>query len=248
MNDLQVWINNHEQNVGRQQLQFYYKELLDQFLITEIKAGLILEIGSGSGFAKNLIPSFDFYRSDYLFLPRMTDINFSAYSIPFKSETFQTVFMVDVLHHFQYPINALNEIHRILKNHGKIILIEPHVSFFSYLIYKFFHHEPTTFRISRIAVEDTLNFSADSADNGISTSLFLSSKWRSERGDLYKKFSVQKIRFVDFFSFFATGGLQRSKDLIPFKLYRTIHMLDRLLPNILLRFIGSRLIVVLEKK
>jgi hypothetical protein len=44
----------------------------------------------------------------------------------------------------QYPVLALPESCRVVKSGGKIVIVEPYVNFFSYLIYKIFHIENTT--------------------------------------------------------------------------------------------------------
>ena len=49
--------------------------------------------------------------------------------------------MVDVLHHIPNVTLFFNEARRVLRNKGKIVMVEPWNSKWSYIIYKYFHHE-----------------------------------------------------------------------------------------------------------
>jgi SAM-dependent methyltransferase len=49
----------------------------------------------------------------------------SAYAIPFGDATFDTVLFAEVIEHLQAPDRALAEIRRVLRPHGRIIIIFP---------------------------------------------------------------------------------------------------------------------------
>jgi SAM-dependent methyltransferase len=105
----------------------------------EFKEGKILEIGSGGGFLKQVIPKV--ITSDILELEGV-EMVFSAEKIPFKEGELSAIVMLNVFHHIPKPAAFLNEAQRTLKKGGKIILIEPANSFWSRIVYKNFHHEP----------------------------------------------------------------------------------------------------------
>ena len=50
--------------------------------------------------------------------------------------------MLDVLHHIPRPALFFDEAARVLKNGGRLVVIEPAITPGSYLVYRFFHPEP----------------------------------------------------------------------------------------------------------
>src|SRR3989344_3850678 len=100
--------------------------------------GKKVEIGSGAGFLKEVIP--EVITSDVMKLPNC-DMTFSAEKMPFKNNSISAFFMLNTFHHIKNPEKALSEFSRCLKAKGKIIMIEPYNSLWSRFIYKNFHHE-----------------------------------------------------------------------------------------------------------
>jgi SAM-dependent methyltransferase len=49
----------------------------------------------------------------------------SAYDLPFEEETFDVIFMGDVIEHLENPEEAIREIHRVLKMGGKLYITTP---------------------------------------------------------------------------------------------------------------------------
>lgn len=50
----------------------------------------------------------------------------SAYDIPFKAQTFDAVFMGDVIEHLEFPDKAIEECVRVLKHKGHLYITTPH--------------------------------------------------------------------------------------------------------------------------
>ncbi|MCX7728605.1 MAG: class I SAM-dependent methyltransferase [Bacteroidia bacterium] len=98
-----------------------------------------LELGSGGGFLKEILPNI--ITSDILNLPYI-DKQIDAQHLPFENNFLDSIFMLNVFHHIPNPSLFLQEAERVLKPSGKIIMIEPANTLFSRLIYKKFHHEP----------------------------------------------------------------------------------------------------------
>ncbi len=100
--------------------------------------GVYIELGSGAGFAKEIIPSIitsDVDKGEGI------DKVFSATKIPFKNKSVSAFIMLDVFHHIRNPEKALQEMSRCLKKDGKIVMLEPNNSLWGRFIYKNFHHE-----------------------------------------------------------------------------------------------------------
>ncbi|MCB0517166.1 MAG: class I SAM-dependent methyltransferase [Chitinophagales bacterium] len=112
------------------------------FLLNEIPTlpeGKILELGSGGGFLKELLPQA--ITSDVMPLPGC-DLTFSAEEMPFEDESLSAIFMIDVLHHIPRVDLFFAEAQRCLKKGGKIIMSEPANTPWSRYFYQNFHHEP----------------------------------------------------------------------------------------------------------
>ncbi len=114
----------------------FYREFQNAFPDTKDKT--LVELGSGGGFLKEIMP--DVITSDILQLPTVDKV-FSALAMPFGDASVDAFFMIDVLHHIPDVELFFNEALRCLKSGGKIIMIEPAATPFGRFIYKNFHHE-----------------------------------------------------------------------------------------------------------
>ncbi len=99
----------------------------------------ILEIGSGAGFIKEMIP--EVITSEYLSIPSVDLPNCSALALPFRDGELSCVFLLDVLHHLPDLDAFFREMTRVLKPGGTLAMIEPANTFLARFIYKYFHHE-----------------------------------------------------------------------------------------------------------
>ena len=114
----------------------FYKQF--QKVITEPETKVLIELGSGGGFIKEVVDNV--ITSDILKLPNVDKV-FSAIKMPFEDTSVDAFFMFDVLHHITDPRAFFKEALRCLKPAGKIVMIEPANTLWSRFIYKNFHHE-----------------------------------------------------------------------------------------------------------
>lgn len=98
----------------------------------------LVELGSGGGFIKDIIP--DVVTSDVIDLPDV-DLKFSGTNMPFKNKSVDRFFMLNVIHHIYDPRLFFKEVDRCLKNKGKLVAIEPANTLWSSFIYQNFHHD-----------------------------------------------------------------------------------------------------------
>lgn len=99
------------------------KKLKDIF---EDKQDLVLDLGCGKKpyyhkFIKGRLICSDIKKSE------TTNLVCNSHSIPFKKEKFDKVLCINSFYYFSNPFIAINEIHRILKKDGKLILILPFI-------------------------------------------------------------------------------------------------------------------------
>lgn len=114
----------------------YYEWFRDR--ITPANERVVVELGSGTGFIKEVIP--DAITSDILPLPNI-DKTFSALAMPFKASSVDAFIMFNVLHHLKNVKQFFLEAERCLVSGGKILMIEPANTLWSRFIYQQFHHE-----------------------------------------------------------------------------------------------------------
>lgn len=98
----------------------------------------LVELGSGGGFIKKIIP--DVITSDVIKLPDV-DLHFSATDMPFKDKSIDKFFMLNVIHHIHDPETFFKETNRCLNENGKLIAIEPANTLWGGFIYKNFHDD-----------------------------------------------------------------------------------------------------------
>lgn len=100
--------------------------------------GKIVELGSGAGFLKEMLP--ELLTSDFLRLPDL-DLAAQAEALPFASGSLKTIFLIDVFHHIPRPRKFLAEAARCLRSGGAVIMVEPWRTAWSGFVYRNFHHE-----------------------------------------------------------------------------------------------------------
>lgn len=100
--------------------------------------GTIMEIGGGSGNLKEFFP--DAISSDILFVS-WPDVVADAHHLPFKDGGIDNIVLFDVLHHLRGPVSFFSDAARVLKQGGRILIMEPYVSRTSSLVYRFIHSE-----------------------------------------------------------------------------------------------------------
>jgi SAM-dependent methyltransferase len=115
----------------------FYSELLGA--VNGLPKGVVVEVGSGPGFLKELMPS---VVTSELFPVPGIDVAFSADCLPFRENTVSCILMVDVFHHLKKPADFLKEAERCLVQGGKVVMVEPYNTPFGRFIYRNFHHEP----------------------------------------------------------------------------------------------------------
>jgi SAM-dependent methyltransferase len=128
--------------VGRRLLDGYFaavKQLVDFSKISELGQATAIEIGCGEGFStqrvRQLLPeNVALEASEYVAHmipnalannPGMTITEESVYELKHPDNSFDMVFLLEVLEHLDYPDKALAEIRRILKPGGFLVLGVP---------------------------------------------------------------------------------------------------------------------------
>ena len=121
--------------------KYFYQKSYQKYLEVLSRCppkGLIVELGSGFGFAKEYIK--DLITTDivsYSGLDCVTD----GKLLPFEDKSVRLFCMLNVFHHVSDVNTLLSEMNRCLVDKGRVILIDQHNGIISRLILKNLHHE-----------------------------------------------------------------------------------------------------------
>lgn len=103
-------------------------------------AGPVLELGSGAGFIREVIPG-PVVTSERLFCDGV-DAILDGQVLPFPDGSLRAIVFTDVLHHLPDVRSFFREAERTLRPGGVVAMVEPWVSGWSRLVYTRLHHEP----------------------------------------------------------------------------------------------------------
>ncbi|MCB0358303.1 MAG: methyltransferase domain-containing protein, partial [Bdellovibrionales bacterium] len=132
----------HAECIARKPLlRAFYDQCYDRIRseVSSLPPGQILELGSGPGYLKTILP--DLITSDVIALPGIDRV-VSALDLPFADDSLSAIVMMNVFHHLQDVEAFLSEAERTLRTGGKIVMIEPANTLWGRFIYRNFHHEP----------------------------------------------------------------------------------------------------------
>jgi SAM-dependent methyltransferase len=104
----------------------------------------VLEVGAGPGFLRGHASStradLHLVASDIEIAPWL-DLAADCLRLPFRNESLDAIVGLDIIHHLAHPSAFFEEAARTLVAGGKIAVVEPWVTPFSYPIYRWLHQE-----------------------------------------------------------------------------------------------------------
>ena len=203
--------------------------------------GTIVELGSGMGSIKDVIPecvTTDLFPNPWL------DRQENAYSLSFAEGSVSNLILFDVWHHLRYPGTALKEFRRVLAPGGRVIIFDPAMSWTGRLIYGLFHHEPLGMRLP-LTWDAPAGFKPADSDYFAAQGAATRDFWRLEAPQRLAGGDIIEARPLPSFEYFATGGFSGPQLGGPavFGLWRG---LDRILAPFPTLF-AARLLTVLRR-
>jgi SAM-dependent methyltransferase len=127
---------------GKRALASWYRECYAKFAECVARcppSGAVLELGSGAGFLKQLMP--EVVTSDvlpYAGVDRVVD----ASRLPFAAGELRAILMLNVLHHLPDVEAFFREAERCLASGGRVFLVDQYLGRISTPILRHLHHEP----------------------------------------------------------------------------------------------------------
>lgn len=209
------------------------------------KSAYTLEVGGGPGFYKEFFP--EIISSDIITCP-WHDMALNATRLPFKSESFDNIVGMDVVHHLDDPLLFLREAERILRPQGRIVLIEPWMTPFSYFINRFCMPEDCDLRW-RMGNDSSQNKVKKQKEPFEANSAIPFLLFHRYRDDLFKslpKLTVVKIELFSLFRYLLSMGF-REKSLLPYSLYSVVSKVETATQIFWRRVAALKALIVLER-
>lgn len=204
----------------------------------ELGEGVCVEIGSGAGFIKKVIPGV--ITSDILAI-RGIDLRLNALQLPFKSNSIAAFFFQYTFHHLKDARAALSELCRCLRPGGKVIILEGCADNpWSNFVTRFIHHETS---------DRSAGWTVDG--EGALTDSNAALTWivfKRDRDILEKQFPLLRLRRYEAvfpLRYLLSGGVT-GPEFLPGYLYGLVVFLERILSP-LNPWIGMFQVIELEK-
>jgi len=208
---------------------------------TALRPGSILEIGGGSGNLKEFFPHA--ISSDILFTP-WTDAVLDAHYLPFKDAALDNIVLFDVLHHLNNPAQFFCESQRVLKEKGRIVLIEPYISLASFFIYRFLHPESLVWNINAFK-RGCLDKKKNHFHGNQAIPSLIFEKYKDQFIKDFPGLKIINKEKTDFIIYPLSGGFH-NPSLCPLAFYSIFEYLEKILRP-MNRFLAFRLFIVLER-
>ena len=219
---------------------------MNQFIQYEQKG---IEVGCGTGLSKLFIKCKDYRITDYANNEWLDDKMVDALNTPYENESLDFVVSSNMIHHVPYPIQFFQEMHRILKPGGVVIIQEINASWCMRKILKLMRHEGYDFTIN---VFDPNLICTDpndlwSANCAIPNLLFDDeAKFNNE----VKEFKIIHKGFSELFLFLNSGGvIAKTKCVkLPNFMLKLVNSVDKLLVSISPQTFALQRQIVLKKQ
>jgi SAM-dependent methyltransferase len=223
----------------------YNGEFFARLLAFRKQNGISIEVGAGPGFFKQFAP--DIVSTDLIWCPWLDAIA-NAQQLPFRSSSVANVFGLDMLHHLATPMTFLREVSRILIPGGRLILIEPWITPFSYFIFRFLHQERCDLSETPWLVNPPHGAPEKLAFDGNQAIPYLlfGPKHRSSTLRSLPELKLEALEPFCLFAYLLSGGF-KPMNLLPEFLYPTLSQLERATSPLWRRVAALRVLLVLEK-
>lgn len=205
--------------------------------------GHTLEIGGGIGNLRNKIDGL--ISSDIQFAPWL-DLVADAQKLPFRDETISNIVMLDVLHHIEFPALLFREASRVLRPGGRMVMIDPGITFGSTLFFRALHHEPVRMNADPL-LAGSPDQDRDPYDSNQAIPTLLATRYRDEFHAMFPYLTIRETKWFSFIAYPFSGGF-KSWSLINERIARVVLGLEKYLERPLGRLLGFRLLMVIEKK
>jgi SAM-dependent methyltransferase len=222
-------------------LRTVYQDFYDR-LAPECRPGTTIEIGGGIGNLKQRLA--DVVATDIQFAPWL-DCVADAQRLPFAAGSAANIVMVDVLHHLEFPAVFFREAARVLRPGGRVLMVEPAITYGSTLFYRLFHHEPTRTSVEALA-DGTPDPRRDPYDSNQAIPTILVTRERNEFHARFPDLSIVRVVWFALAAYPLSGGF-KPWSLLSAGAARRLLRVERAIEPLIGRLAGFRVMIVIEK-
>lgn len=222
-------------------LRRVYNDMYDRIAEACVQ-GTTLEIGGGIGQFKCRFP--DVIATDIQGAPWL-DLVADAQRLPFAEGSFSNIVMVDVLHHVEFPLLFLREAARVLRGGGRLVMVEPAITWGSSMFYRVFHHEPVRMNVDALKL-GTPDATRDPYDSNQAIPTLLASRDRARLAALLPTLRLNKTDWFSLWVYPLSGGF-KPWSLLPDRAGQALLAVEKKLEPVLGRLCGFRLLTVMER-
>ena len=204
--------------------------------------GRTVEVGGGTGNLKEYASGV--CCTDVVSLPWLDAVT-DAQRLPFQTGSLANLVLFDTLHHIENVSLFFDEALRTLKGGGRIIIMDPYISWASWPVYRYLHPEPVDLSQNPLllttprAGRQPFDF-----NQAIATILFEKELVRFRLS--YPGLAVRQVKRLAFFAYPLSGGFEHPSMIPPSLVVPTLKLERKL--GWLARLFAFRLFVVLERQ
>lgn len=213
-----------------------FYERIQKWIDQEL-SGTVVEIGSGIGNLKSHCKTSictDLFPNPWL------DLVCDGYELPFAKDSISHLVLFDVFHHLEAPAAFFRMARRAMVDHGRVILFEPYISTFSYLVYGLCHHEPVAMKEAISSSTEPPHLRGYYAAQGNATRIF----FHQEPGACFEDWKVLHTEAFSTWGYFLSGGYSKLA-LYPNRWQSMVSKADCMLSKWPETF-GGRCLIILE--
>jgi SAM-dependent methyltransferase len=225
---------------GKPALRSVYRDYYRR-MQAALPPGRVLEIGAGGGHYRetdDAVVAIDLLATPWL------DAVADAERLPFADASFAGIVLTDVLHHVADPMAFFHEAARVLAPAGRVAMLEPGITPFSWLFYNFLHPEDVD--MSADPFQAVVRSDPFDSNQAIPTLLFAQSRNREAFLGRMPAFRIVERRWLSLLAYPLTGGF-KTWCLIPDAMVGPTLKLEQGLLPLLGAMMAFRLLVVLER-
>ncbi len=222
-------------------LRLIYNDFYDRIAAACVP-GPIVEVGGGVGNLKHRIGGV--IATDIQFAPWL-DAVADAQQLPFAPASIGNIVMIDVLHHLEFPAVFFREAVRVLRPGGRVVMVEPAITWGSTLAYRLLHNEPV--RMSADSLGDGApDPSRDPYDANQAVPTLLATRDHDRFHRLFPDLRIVRVEWFSFASYVLSGGF-RSWSLVSEKFAQRLLEVERSIERALGRLGAFRVMLIIDK-
>ena len=209
-----------------------------------------IEVGSGAGFSKDFIKNKNFKLTDLGNDEHLDYKNIDAQNTGFKNNDLDFVIASNMIHHIPYPIKFFKEIHRILKNGGRLIIFESYCSIFFQLATMIMKHEGFDFTLNVWDEEEPKSDEKNAWHGNIAVPhLIFDDRYRFDK-EIGNLFEIEYEELTECLIFINSGGVTSKTAFIPMNNFflNILDYIDRVLIKFFPKIFCMGRRIVLKKK